>query len=84
MLARPQGKPPALIRKMIAFLMRQRGPKGLEFARSVIEMKLLRNLQHVRDRFARMERRIVPYHVYAALEQYADEYQQAFGRPLTR
>jgi coenzyme F420 hydrogenase subunit beta len=82
MLARPQAKPPALIRKMIAFLMRQRGPKGLEFARSVIEMKLLRNLQHVRDRFARMERRVVPYHVYVALEQYAGDYQQAFGRDL--
>ncbi|KPV49865.1 hypothetical protein SE17_30220, partial [Kouleothrix aurantiaca] len=55
---------------------------GLEFARSVIEMKMLRNLNYVRARFARMERRVVPAHVFAALEPYAEAYAQAFGRPL--
>jgi coenzyme F420 hydrogenase subunit beta len=82
MLASPPKRPPALVRKLIAALMRRRGPKGLEFARSVIEMKLLRNLQYVRSRFGRMERRVVPAHAYAALEPYAAAYEQAFGRGL--
>jgi coenzyme F420 hydrogenase subunit beta len=82
MLARPPARPPALIRKLIAFLQRRRGPKGLEFARSVIEMKLLRNLQYVRNRFAKYEARVVPYHVYEALEPYAPAYEQAFEQNL--
>jgi coenzyme F420-reducing hydrogenase beta subunit len=82
MLARPPRRPPALVRKLIAALMRRRGPRGLEFARSVIEMKLLRNLKHVREHFGRMERRVVPGHVYASLAQYGAAYEQAFARPL--
>ncbi|HEU4326031.1 MAG TPA: Coenzyme F420 hydrogenase/dehydrogenase, beta subunit C-terminal domain [Roseiflexaceae bacterium] len=82
MLARPPARPPALVRRLIAALMRRRGPRGLEFARSVIEMKLLRNLRHVRDRFGRLERRIVPGHVYAALAPYAEPYRRAFDQPL--
>lgn len=82
MLAQPPGRPPAPIRKLIALLQRWRGPKGLEFARSIIEMKLLRNLQHVRERFPTHEARIVPYAVYQALAPYEHAYQQAFGRPL--
>jgi 3,8-divinyl protochlorophyllide a 8-vinyl-reductase (ferredoxin) len=82
MLAQPPGRPPTPIRKMIAFLQRARGPKGLEFARSITEMKLLRNLQHVRQKFPHMEARMVPYHVYEALAPYAEAYQEAFGRDL--
>lgn len=82
MLARPPARPPALVRKLIAFLQRRRGPKGLEFARSVIEMKLFRNLQYVRDRFPNHEARVVPYHVYQALEPYAEAYTEAFERKL--
>lgn len=82
MLRRPRPRPPLPIRKLIGFLQRKRGPKGVEFARSVIEMKLLRNLQYVRDSHARLEQRVVPYHVYRALQPYADVYAQEFGRPL--
>lgn len=82
MLATAPRRPPALVRRLIAMLMRRRGPRGLEFARSVIEMKLLRNLQYVRQHFSRMERRVVPAHVYPALEQYGAAYHQAFGRAL--
>ncbi|HRC77898.1 MAG TPA: hypothetical protein PLO33_19595, partial [Kouleothrix sp.] len=80
--ASPRRRPPAPVRKLIAAMMRWRGPKGLEFARSVIEMKMLRNLQYVRSRFGRMEARVVPAHVYAALEPYGPAYAQAFGRAL--
>ncbi len=82
MLGREPGRPPAPIRKMIAYLQRTRGPKGLEFARSIIEMKLVRNLQHVRSKFPGFEKRMVPYHVYEALEPYAEVYQETFGRTL--
>lgn len=82
MLAKPPGKPPKPIRRLIAWLQRTRGPRGLEFARAIIEMKLFRNLQHVRDRFGRFESRIVPAHVYRALAPYAAEYEQTFGPPF--
>jgi coenzyme F420 hydrogenase subunit beta len=82
MLAKPPGKPPKPIRRLIAFLQRTRGPRGLEFARAIIEMKLFRNLEHVRGRFGRFERRIVPAHVYRALAPYAADYEQHLGRPL--
>ncbi|MDZ4719009.1 MAG: Coenzyme F420 hydrogenase/dehydrogenase, beta subunit C-terminal domain [Roseiflexaceae bacterium] len=82
MLKNPPKRPPAMVRTMVAGLQRWRGPKGVEFARSVIEMKLLRNLQFVRERFPKLERRIIPAHVYRALAPYADAYEQTFGRPL--
>ncbi len=82
MLAQPPGKPPKLIRRMIAFLQRHRGPRGLEFARAVIEMKLLRNLHYVRSHFPRFESRVVHPAVYQALAPYAQTYAEVFGRSL--
>lgn len=82
MLRRPRPRPPAPIRKLVGMLQRRKGPRGVEFARSVVEMKLLRNLRFVRDKHARMERRVVPGHVYRALAQYADVYEEVFERPL--
>ncbi len=83
-LSHPPGqkRPPLPIRKLVATLQRTRGPKGLEFARAVIEMKLLRNLNYIRSKFPRLESRVVPYHVYETLEPYAELYEQTFGRPL--
>jgi 3,8-divinyl protochlorophyllide a 8-vinyl-reductase (ferredoxin) len=80
MLAKRPGKPPKLVRQLVAFLQRRRGPRGLEFARAIIEMKLLRNFTHVREKFPQLEERIVPYHVYAAIKPYAAEYAAVFGR----
>jgi coenzyme F420 hydrogenase subunit beta len=77
-----QKRPPLPIRKLVAMLQRTRGPKGLEFARAVIEMKLLRNLNYVRSKFPKLESRVVPGHVYQTLEPYAELYEQTFGRPL--
>lgn len=82
MLADPPGKPPKLIRQLIAFLQRYRGPRGLEFARAVIEMKLLRNLHYLRTHFPRFESRVVHPGVYQALAPYAQHYADTFGRPL--
>ncbi|MFB1486294.1 MULTISPECIES: Coenzyme F420 hydrogenase/dehydrogenase, beta subunit C-terminal domain [unclassified Thiocapsa] len=83
-LSHPPGqkRPPMPIRKLVAMLQRTRGPKGLEFARAVIEMKLLRNLNYVRSKFPNFESRVVPDHVYETLEPYAELYEQTFGRPL--
>ena len=83
MLRRPRKRPPAPVRKFVAWMQRNKGPKGLEFARSVIEMKLLRNLAFVRDQFPKHEQRIVPGYVYKALAYTADVYEQEFGRPLS-
>jgi coenzyme F420 hydrogenase subunit beta len=82
LIANPPGRPPAPVRKLIAFLQRQRGAKGLEFARTITEMKTLRNLQHVREKTPHLEQRIVPSYVYAVLAPYAEAYEEAFGRPL--
>jgi coenzyme F420 hydrogenase subunit beta len=82
MLARPPAKPPKPIRRLIAWLQRHRGPRGLEFARAIIEMKLLRNLHHVRGHFARFEPRIVPDYVYRALAPYDAAHRQALGRGI--
>ena len=82
MLARPPGKPPKPIRRLIAWLQRNRGPRGLEFARAIIEMKLLRNLHHVRSHFARFEPRVVPEYVYRTLAPYDDAHQAALGRSV--
>jgi len=82
MLGQPRKRPPWPVRQLVAFIQRRSGPKGLEFARSVIEMKLLRNLQFVRERHGRLERRIVPGYVYRALARYADFYQRTFNRTL--
>ena len=43
-------------------------------------MKLLRNYTYVRDKFPRLEAKIVPYHVYEATRPYAAEYAATFGR----
>jgi coenzyme F420 hydrogenase subunit beta len=82
MLAKPPGKPPKPIRRLIAWLQRHRGPRGLEFARGIIEMKMLRNLHHVRTHFRRFEPRIVPAYVYRALAPYESAHQQAMGRGI--
>jgi coenzyme F420 hydrogenase subunit beta len=82
MLAEPPGKPPQPIRRLIAFLQRHRGPRGLEFARAVIEMKLLRNLHYVRSQFPRFEARVVHPAVYRTLAPYAEDYAEVFGRTL--
>ncbi|WP_296807898.1 Coenzyme F420 hydrogenase/dehydrogenase, beta subunit C-terminal domain [Thiocapsa sp.] len=85
-LSHPPGqkRPPMPIRKLVAMLQRTRGPKGLEFARAVIEMKLLRNLNYVRSKFPKFESRVVPDHVYETLKPYSELYEQTFGRPLAR
>lgn len=81
----PGGKrPPLPIRRLVAWLQRNRGPRGIEFARAIIEMKLLRNLNYVRSQFARFESRIVPEAVYQTLAPYAEDYQTHIGRPLAR
>ncbi len=82
MLARRPARPPRLVRKLIAALQRRRGPKGLEFARAIIEMKLLRNYTHVREKFPPSEARIVPYHVYQSIQPYNEEYARVFGRGI--
>ena len=80
MLAKRPGKPPKPIRALIAFLQRRRGPKGLEFARAIIDMKRLRNLTHVREKHPGVADKVVPYHVRESLAPYAADYRRVIGR----
>lgn len=59
-----------------------RGAPDAQHARAIIEMKLLRNLTHMREKHAVSETRVVPYHVYEALAPYAEDYARVLGRPL--
>jgi len=81
---KPQTMPPWLLRKFIAFMQRTTGPRGLEFARWAIEFKLIRNLNYVREKFPKMEGRVVPYHVYEVLKPYAEVYEQVYGQALEK
>jgi coenzyme F420 hydrogenase subunit beta len=82
MLSRPPARPPKPIRSFVALLQRQSGPRGLEFARSIIEMKLLRNLHYVQSHHGRLASRIVPDYVYTALAPYAEHYYNTLGYKL--
>jgi len=77
-----QKRPPMPIRKLVATLQCTRGPKVLEFARAVIEMRLLHKLNYVRSKFPKLESRVVPDHVYETLEPYSELCEKTFGRPL--
>jgi coenzyme F420 hydrogenase subunit beta len=69
------GKPytkgsPKPIKKLIAFMMRRFGPKGLEFARTRVEMKLTEGLYTVRRKAPHREALYVPRYAYKAIQQY--------------
>lgn len=69
------GKPytkgsPKPIKKIISFMMRRFGPKGLEFARTRVEMKLTEGLYTVRRKAPHREALYVPRYAYKAIQQY--------------
>jgi coenzyme F420 hydrogenase subunit beta len=69
------GKPytkgaPRPVKKLIAFLQRRLGPRGLEFARTRVEMKLAEGLYTVRRKAAHREALLVPRYAYVPLAKY--------------
>jgi coenzyme F420 hydrogenase subunit beta len=61
---------PKLVAKMLTFLMKFRGLRGVNFARGVLTMKWARNLHFIRQRFPQDEGRLVPEYAKRVLKKY--------------
>lgn len=66
----PLRRAPQALRPMIGWAMRAFGPKGLEFARARVEMKLLEAVLTLRRTRPRRLRRMIPRHAWALLAPY--------------
>jgi coenzyme F420 hydrogenase subunit beta len=61
---------PDWLRPIVGWLMPKIGPRGLEFARSRLEMKACETVVHLRRTVPRRVRHMVPAHVWALVEPY--------------
>ncbi|MCU0955552.1 MAG: Coenzyme F420 hydrogenase/dehydrogenase, beta subunit C-terminal domain [Hyphomicrobium sp.] len=61
---------PDWLRPIVGWLMPRIGPRGLEFARSRLEMKACETVVHLRRSMPRRVRHMVPAHVWALVEPY--------------
>lgn len=66
----PLRRAPRWARPLIGWMMRRFGPRGLEFARARIEMKLAEGVLSLRSERPRRVRRLVPPHAWALLADY--------------
>ncbi len=66
----PLRRMPGWLRPLVNFLMPRIGPRGLEFARTRVEMKALESVVHLRRERPRRLRHMVPAHVWALVEAY--------------
>lgn len=55
---------------IVGWLMPRIGPRGLEFARTRVEMKAVETIVHLRREMPRKMRNMVPAHVWALVAQY--------------
>ena len=61
---------PQWLRPIIGWLMPRIGPKGLEFARTRIEMKAVESIIHLRREEPARMKAMVPDHVWALVAAY--------------
>lgn len=61
---------PDWARPIVGWLMPRVGPRGLEFARTRVEMKAAETILHLRREKPRRMRRMIPAHVWALMEPY--------------
>jgi coenzyme F420 hydrogenase subunit beta len=61
---------PGWLRPIVNFLMPRIGPRGLEFARTRVEMKALESVVHLRRERPRRLQHMVPAHVWKLVEPY--------------
>lgn len=61
---------PDWLRPIVGWLMPKIGPRGLEFARSRLEMKACETVVHLRRTHPRRVRHMVPAHVWALVKPY--------------
>ena len=61
---------PDWLRPLMGWLMPKIGPKGLEFARTRVEMKALETVLHLRRSYPKRMRHMIPAHVWRLVEPY--------------
>ena len=61
---------PDWLRPLVAWLMPKIGPRGLEFARSRLEMKAVETILHLRHAAPAKMKNMVPEHVWALVAPY--------------
>jgi coenzyme F420 hydrogenase subunit beta len=66
----PLRRMPDWLRPIFAWLMPRIGPRGLEFARSRVEMKAVETIVHLRREAPRRLKSMVPAHVWTLVEPY--------------
>ncbi len=66
----PLRRMPDWLRPIVGWLMPRVGPRGLEFARTRVEMKAVETVLHLRREVPRRMRSMVPAHVWALVKPY--------------
>ncbi len=66
----PLRRMPDWLRPLVSFLQPRFGPRGLEFARTRVEMKAVETVLHLRRTLPRRMRWMVPAHVWALVAPY--------------
>ena len=66
----PLRRMPDWVRPIVAWLMPRIGPRGLEFARSRVEMKAVETIVHLRREAPRRLKSMVPAHVWTLVKPY--------------
>jgi len=61
---------PQWLRPLVGWLMPRVGPRGLEFARSRLEMKAIETVIHLRREAPRKVKNMVPPHVWELVRPY--------------
>jgi coenzyme F420 hydrogenase subunit beta len=64
---------PNWLRPLVGWLMPKIGPRGLEFARTRVEMKAVETVIHLRRQFPQRIKNMVPAHVWAIVKPYGIE-----------
>jgi coenzyme F420 hydrogenase subunit beta len=66
----PLRRIPNWLRPVVGWLMPRIGPRGLEFARSRVEMKAVETVIHLRREQAQRMKTMIPAHVWALVKPY--------------
>ncbi|MBB5048768.1 coenzyme F420 hydrogenase subunit beta [Rhodopseudomonas rhenobacensis] len=64
---------PNWLRPLMGWLMPKVGPRGLEFARTRVEMKAIETVLHLRRQYPQRIKNMVPAHVWALVKPYGIE-----------
>jgi len=64
---------PNWLRPLVSWLMPKIGPRGLEFARTRVEMKAVETVLHLRRQYPQRIKNMVPAHVWAMVKPYGIE-----------